>query len=255
MIGGKIMSGHNKWSTIKHKKAAVDAKRGKIFTKFIREIVVAARLGGGDLNSNSRLRAVVDKAKAANMPKDNIEKAIKKGTGELKGESYEDIIYEGYGPAGVALMIVTLTDNRNRTAAAVRSTLTKHGGNLGENGCVSWMFKRKGVFTLSTEGKTEDDITNIALELNADDFAVKGPSAFIYIDPENFDAVKADAESKGFVFEESEVTMVPDTYVKLEESDANKMLKIMDNLDDNDDVQEVYANFDIDDEIMEKFEG
>lgn len=249
------MSGHNKWSTIKHKKAIVDAKKGKLFTKFIREIVVAAKLGGGDINSNPRLRAVVEKAKAANMPKDNIEKAIKKGTGELKGENYEDITYEGYGPAGVAVMIKALTDNKNRTASSIRSTLTKYGGNLGENGCVSWMFKRKGVITLSMEGKDEDYIANFALENNADDYVIKGDEAYIYVNPDDLLNIKENLDKNGIKYIEAEVTFVPDTYVKLENEEAIRMLKLMDALEDNDDVQDVYANFDIDDEIMEKYES
>jgi YebC/PmpR family DNA-binding regulatory protein len=249
------MSGHNKWSTIKHKKAAVDAKKGKLFTKFIREIVVAAKIGGGDINANPRLRAVVEKAKAANMPKDNIEKAIKKGTGELKGENYEDITYEGYGPSGVALMIKTLTDNKNRTASSIRSTLEKYGGNLGENGCVSWMFKRKGVVTLPMEGKKEDDIANFALENNADDYVIKSDEAYIYFNPENFQEIKENLDKNNIKYIEAEVSFVPDTYVKLENDEAIRMLKLMDALEDNDDVQEVFANFDIDDEIMEKYEN
>lgn len=247
------MSGHNKWSTIKRKKAAVDAKRGKMFTKIIREIVVAAKIGGGDINANPRLRAVVDKARAANMPKDNIEKAIKKGTGELKGVNYEDITYEGYGPAGVALIIKTLTDNRNRTAAAVRSILTKHGGNLGENGCVSWMFKQKGVIVLNGEDFDEDKVTNLALEIDAEDYQLKGDVWEITLEPEDFDKAKEYLDENNIKYESAEVTLVPNTYVKLNEKDAEKMIKLLDALDDNDDVQEVYGNFDIDDEIMNKY--
>lgn len=248
------MSGHNKWSTIKHKKSANDAKRGKLFTKLIREIEVAARIGGGDINANPRLRAIVSKARAANMPKDNIDKAIKKGTGEIQGETYEEIFYEGYGPAGVAIMIKTLTDNKNRTASAIRATLSKYGGNLGENGCVGWMFKYKGVVSADKSKYNEDDIANIALEINADDYALKGDTWEIYVDPNEIDNVKETLNSKKFEFTSAEATMVPDNTIKLDENDAIRMLKLLDVLDDNDDVVEVYANYDIDDAIIEKYE-
>jgi len=245
------MSGHNKWSTIKHKKAAADSKRNKVFTKLLRELVVAAKIGGGDLESNARLRTAVDKARAANMPKDNIQKAIKKGTGELSGENYEELVYEGYGPAGVALIIQTLTDNKNRTAASVRSILTKHSGNLGENGCVSWMFKRKGLFAFENI-QNEDQITNIALEVDAEDYKYDDGYAEIYCEPDDFEDLRSKLDESGFKYENAEITMIPDTVIKLEENDASKMLKIMDSLDDDDDVQNVYANFEIDDDIMEK---
>lgn len=247
------MSGHNKWSTIKRKKAALDAKKGKIFTKLIREIVVAAKIGGGDINGNPRLRAVVEKARAANMPKENIEKAIKKGTGELKGVTYEDITYEGYGPAGVALIIKTLTDNRKRTAAAVRSILTKHGGNLGENGCVSWMFKQKGIIILNESEYNEDEITNLALEIDAEDYQLKGETWEIVLESQDFEKAKEYLDKNNIKYESAEITLIPNTYVKLSEKDAEKMIKLLDALDDNEDVQEVYGNFDIDDEIMNKY--
>ena len=248
------MSGHNKWSTIKHKKGANDAKRGKLFTKFIREIEVAARIGGGDINGNPRLRAVVSKARAANMPKDNIDKAIKKGTGEIQGETYEEIFYEGYGPAGVAMMIKTLTDNKNRTASAIRATLSKYGGNLGENGCVGWMFKYKGVITLEKSKYNEDDIAGLALEINADDYALKDDIWEIYIDPNETENVKEILDSKKIEYTSVEATMAPDNTIKLEENEAIRMLKLLDVLDENDDVVDVYANYDIDDAIIEKYE-
>jgi len=248
------MSGHNKWSTIKHKKGANDAKRGKLFTKLIREIEVAARIGGGDINSNPRLRAIISKARAANMPKDNIDKAIKKGTGEIQGETYEEIYYEGYGPAGVAIMIKTLTDNKNRTASAVRTTLSKYGGNLGENGCVGWMFKYKGVITIEKDKYNEDQIANLALDINADDYSLKGDVWEIYIDPNETENTKELLDSKKIEYSSVEATMIPDNTIKLEENEAIRMLKMLDVLDENDDVVDVYANYDIDDSIIEKYE-
>ncbi len=248
------MSGNNKWANIKHKKSANDAKRGKLFTKLIKEIEVAAKIGGGDINSNPRLRAIVSKAKAANMPKDNIEKAIKKGTGELQGSNYEEIYYEGYGPAGVAIMIKTLTDNKNRTASTIRTTLSKYGGNLGENGCVGWMFKYKGIISIDQSKYNEDQIANLALEINADDYALKGDTWEIYIDPNEVEKIKEILDSKKIEYSSIEATMLPDNTVKLDENDAIRMLKLLDVLDENDDVVDVYANYDIDDAIIEKYE-
>jgi len=245
------MSGHNKWSTIKHKKGAADAKRGKIFTKLIKEITVAARLGGADPEGNPRLRAVVDKAKAENMPKDNIERAIKKGAGELEGVTYEEINYEGYGPGGVAVLVEVMTDNRNRSVSDVRSIFTKCNGNMGETGCVSWMFDKKGliVFPKSIDF---DKLFEAALESGAEDMTDEGEQYEVITDPMNFIEVREALVKAGFQFDSADVTMIPQTMVKLEGKNAENMLKLMDRLEDNDDVQNVYSNFDISAEEMER---
>ncbi|TWJ19237.1 YebC/PmpR family DNA-binding transcriptional regulator [Geobacter argillaceus] len=245
------MSGHNKWSTIKHKKGAADAKRGKIFTKLIKEITVAAKLGGGDPNGNPRLRTAVDKAKAENMPKDNIDRAIKKGTGEMEGVTYEEIVYEGYGPNGVAVLVEVMTDNRNRTVSDVRSIFTKCNGNMGEAGCVAWMFDKKGllVFPKSIDF---DKLFEAAIEAGADDVTDEDDQFEVTTDPANFIEVREALEKAGFKPESAEVTMIPQTQIQLEGKAAESMLKMMDRLEDNDDVQNVYANFDISDEEMEK---
>jgi len=245
------MSGHNKWSTIKHKKGAADAKRGKIFTKLIKEITVAARLGGADPDGNPRLRAVIDKAKAENMPKDNVERAIKKGAGELEGVTYEEINYEGYGPGGAAVLVEVMTDNRNRSVSDIRSIFTKCNGNMGETGCVSWMFDKKGliVFPKSTDF---DKLFEAALEAGADDVTDEGEQYEVITDPMNFIEVRESLLRAGFKFESADVTMIPQTMVKLEGKNAENMLKLMDRLEDNDDVQNVYANFDISSEEMER---
>lgn len=245
------MSGHNKWSTIKHKKGAADAKRGKVFTKIIKEITVAAKLGGGDPNGNPRLRSAVDKAKAENMPKDNIERAIKKGTGELEGVNYEEIIYEGYGPGGVAVLVECMTDNRNRTVGDVRSTFTKCNGNMGETGCVSWMFDKKGLIVVSKDADFEK-LFEVALESGAEDVADEEEQYEVLTDPSSFIEVRDALEKAGFAHESAEITMIPQTMVKLDGKNAENMLKLMDRLEDNDDVQNVYANFDISMEEMEK---
>ncbi len=245
------MSGHNKWSTIKHKKGAADAKRGKVFTKIIKEITVAAKLGGGDPAGNPRLRAAVDKAKSENMPKDNIERAIKKGTGELEGVSYEEIVYEGYGPGGVAVLVECMTDNRNRTVSDVRSTFTKCNGNMGETGCVSWMFDKKGLIVVSKDVDFEK-LFEVALEAGAEDVADEEEQYEVLTDPTTFIEVREALEKAGFAHESAEVTMIPQTMVKLDGKNAENMLKLMDRLEDNDDVQNVYANFDISMEEMEK---
>ena len=249
------MSGHNKWSTIKHKKGKADAARGKIFTKIIKEITVAARLGGGDMDSNPRLRLAVDKAKASNMPKDNIERAIQKGTGELPGVVYEEVIYEGYGPEGVAVFIEAMTDNKNRTVAEMRYILSKAGGNLGENGSVAWMFDKKGLIVISKEGIGEDRLTEMAIEAGIDDIQDAGENFELFCDPAAFaEALKA-LEGQGVAIEDSQLTMLPKNSVSLDENGAKKVLKMMDMLEDNDDVQNVFANFDIDDAVMEKLAG
>jgi YebC/PmpR family DNA-binding regulatory protein len=246
------MSGHSKWASIRHKKGAVDAKRGKLFTRIIREITIAARQGGGDPDANPRLRTVISKAKDANMPKDNIEKAIKKGTGELEGYSLEEIIYEGYGPSGVAIMIDTMTDNKNRTTAEIRNILTKSGGNLGENGCVSWIFVKKGVITVTAEKYDEDTIMEIALEAGAEDIKREGDFWEITVDPESFEVVSSAFKEKGVEMIMNDVIRVPNTTVKLDEKNAAKILNLMEKLEDADDVQDVAANFDISHEVMEK---
>lgn len=245
------MSGHSKWHSIRHKKGAVDAKRGRLFTKIIREITVVARQGGGDPEANSRLRTVIAKAKEANMPKDNIEKAIKKGTGEIEGFNLEEVIYEGYGPNGVAIMIDTMTDNRNRTTAEIRNILTKSGGNLGENGCVAWIFEKKGVITISAEKYDENTLVEIALEAGALDIKNENDTWEIITEPEDFVDVRTAFSGKGIEIVMSEVMRIPTTTVKLDEKNAGKVLSLMDKLDDNDDVQNVAANFDVPDEILQ----
>ncbi len=248
------MSGHNKWSSIKHKKARVDAQRGRIFTRLIKEITVAARMGGGDEESNPRLRAAVAAAKAANMPSANIERAIKRGTGELPGVTYEEATYEGYGPGGAALLIETLTDNKNRTVADLRHILAKHNGNLGESGSVAWIFEKKGVITIPAEGLSEDDIMMAVLEAGAEDMKSDGEMFEILTAPEDFEQVKKAVEDGGYPIDSAEVTMYPKSTVKLEGKHAEQMLKLMDALDEHDDVQNVYSNFDIDISVMEQFE-
>jgi len=244
------MSGHSKWSSIKHKKAAADAARGKLFTKAIKEITVAARLGGGDMDSNPRLRDAVARGRAVNMPKDNIEKAIKKGTGELPGVVYEEIIYEGYGPAGTALYIETTTDNRNRTVAEIRNLLSKNGGNLGENGSVAWMFERKGLFYFAKEKFDEEELTLAALEAGAEDVLEDDTNFEVISGVTEFEQVKNDLIAAGLNFDHAEIAMIPQNTVKLDEKDARAMLKVMNALDDHDDVQNVWSNFDIDEEIL-----
>jgi YebC/PmpR family DNA-binding regulatory protein len=245
------MSGHNKWSTIKHKKGAADAKRGKIFTKIIKEISVAAKLGGGDPAGNPRLRSAMDKAKQENMPKDNIERAIKKGTGGMEGVVYEEIIYEGYGPGGVAVLVDVMTDNRNRTVSDVRSIFTKCNGNMGEAGCVAWMFDKKGLLVFSRDADF-DKLFEAALEAGAEDVADAEEQIEVTTDPAAFMEVRDALEQAGFKPESAEVTMIPQTMIKLEGKQAENMLKLMDRLEDNDDVQNVYANFDISAEEMEQ---
>jgi YebC/PmpR family DNA-binding regulatory protein len=245
------MSGHSKWSTIKRKKGALDAKRGKIFTKLIKEITVAARMGGGDPETNPRLRTAIAAAKAENMPKDNIERAIKKGTGELEGTQYEELIYEGYGPGGVAVLVEVLTDNKNRSIAEIRHIFSKHGGNLGENGCVSWMFDKKGLLVFSKDQVSEDDVMAVALDAGADDIKETEKEYEVIVGPSEFEAVKEAFEEAGIPYLVAEISMVPQNTIALEGKDAEKMLKLMDALEDSDDVQNAYANFDISEAIME----
>ncbi len=244
------MSGHSKWASIKHKKAAVDAKRGKLFTKIIREITVSARSGGGDPEANPSLRAVIQKAKDANMPSENIERAIKKGTGELEGVNYEEIVYEGYGPGGVAVLVETLSDNRNRTAANVRHLFSKYNGNLGESGCVSWIFERKGMITVPTDGLSEEDVFDTVVAAGADDMKNLGDVFEILTEPDSFDAVYEVVKNKGWKTEIAELTKIPKTMVELDDAKGKQMVKLMEMLDDHDDVQQVYTNADISDAVL-----
>lgn len=254
--GGLRMSGHSKWSTIKRKKGAVDAKRGKIFSKLIKEITMAAREGGGDVNSNLRLNTAVDKAKQNNMPADNIERAIKRGIGaDMAGENWEQITYEGYGPGGVAVIAETLTDNKNRTAADIRHIFTKAGGKLGGVGSVAYQFERKGFVQVSKDTIGEEEIFEKAIEAGADDVEDGGDMWDIYTAYTDFNDVKKSLENSGIVLANSELFMQPGTTVKVSGKDAGNMLKMMDMLEDNDDVQNVWSNFDIDESEMEAFEG
>ncbi|MBF0302957.1 MAG: YebC/PmpR family DNA-binding transcriptional regulator [Desulfamplus sp.] len=244
------MSGHSKWSTIKHKKGAADAKRGKIFTKLIKEITVAARMGGGDPESNPRLRRAVIEAKSQNMPKDNLERAIKKGTGELEGVQYDEINYEGYGPGGVAVLVECLTDNKNRTIADVRYIFNKAGGNIGTDGCVSWMFDKKGLISVDKANATEDTLMEIALEAGAEDVKDEGDCFEIITDPADFETVKAAVDAAKIKYEAAEITMIPQTQTRVEGKDAEQMIKFMEAMDDCDDIQKFYSNADIPDEVM-----
>lgn len=246
------MSGHSRWSTIKRKKAAADAKKGQAFTKIIREIIVAAKAGGGDPETNARLRTVIEKAKAVNMPVDNIKKAIQKGTGELPGVVYEEITYEGYGPGGVALLIKVATDNKNRSAADIRTILSKNGGSMASIGATSWQFEQKGYFSIPKEIIDEDTLMEIALEAGAQDIKSEADNYDVVTEPANFDKVKKVFDEKGIKYNTAEITMIPKSYVNLEGKEAEQMLKLMNALDEMDDVQNVYANFDIPQEVMEK---
>jgi YebC/PmpR family DNA-binding regulatory protein len=246
------MSGHSKWHTIKHKKGATDAKRGKIFTKMIKEITVAARTGGsGDVDSNARLRKAVNDAKGVNMPNDTIDRAIKRGTGQLEGVAYDEITYEGYGIGGVAVLVETMTDNRNRTVAELRHIFSKNGGNLGEAGSVAWMFDKKGYIVVDKAAKSEDELFEIAIEAGADDMQDEGDVFEIYTTPDAFESVTDALKAAGIEPQAAEISMIPQNHVRLEGGDAKSMLKLYEAIDDNDDVQKVYANFDIDESEME----
>jgi YebC/PmpR family DNA-binding regulatory protein len=248
------VAGHSKWAQIKHKKAHTDAKRGKVFTKIVKEIATAAKLGGGDPDGNPRLRTAIDNAKEVNMPHDNIKKAIMKGTGELPGVSYEEYLYEGYGPAGVAVMVEVMTDNKNRTVPEIRHIMSKNGGSLGESGCVSWIFEKKGYILVSKAKTSEDMVMTVALDAGAEDMKndPEEENFEIITAPEDFAAVKGAVEKAGLPVESAEVTMLPKTYVVLDEKTAEQMVRLIDALEDNDDVQNVYANFDIPDDVAEK---
>ena len=247
------MAGHSHWAGIKHKKAANDAKRGKSWSKIARMIIVAARNGGGDPSSNLTLRYAIDKAKAANMPKDTIEKAVKKGTGDLEGANYEEVLYEGYGPNGVAVMVEALTDNRNRTGPEVKRIFEKHGGSLGTTGCVNWMFSKKGLITVGTANVDEDDLMELALGAGAEDMENTGEVFEITCDPAAYEELKKALEEKEIPMEVAEISMVPQTMVGIdEEAVAKRVVSMMEAFDDHDDVQNAYANFDIPEEVMAK---
>ena len=244
------MSGHSKWSSIKHKKGATDAKRGKIFSKLIKEITVAARMGGGDPDSNPRLRSVILTAKSENMPKDNMERAIKKGTGELEGVNYEESTYEGYGPGGAAVFVESLTDNKNRAVADIRHIFNKHGGNLGENGCVAWMFDKKGYVAVEKSAVDEDTLMEIAVEAGAEDVREDNGAFEIITEPDDFESVKDAIDKATIPYIDAEITMLPQSTTDLEGKQALQMVKLMEALDDCEDVQKVYTNADIPEEIV-----
>lgn len=246
------MSGHSKWSSIKHKKAAADARRGKLFTKLIREIMVAARAGGGDINSNPRLRTAINTAKEANMPSDNIERAVKKGTGGVEGVSYEEVHYEGYGPNGVAVYVHCLTDNKNRTAADIRNIFSKRGGSMAGAGSVAWIFEKKGLIVVPGTGASEEQLMEIALQAGAEDFSTAGGKFEIVTEPAAFEAVKASLEKAKILPESAELTLIPKSQVPLTPEKARAVLALIDALEDHDDVQNVYANFEIPDEVMKE---
>jgi len=249
------MSGHSKWATIKHKKGALDAKRGKIFTRLIKEITMAAKSGGGDIEGNPRLRGAVAAAKAENMPADNIKRAIQRGTGELEGVNYEEITFEGYGPGGVALLVEVTTDNRNRTVSDIRHTFTKGGGNLGEAGSVSWMFHKKGQIVVPKSAAKEDDLMNIVLETGGDDLNDDGDSWEILTAPNAFESVLDAVKKSGIEVVHSSLGMVPQNYIKLQGPAASQMIRLLESLEDQDDVQNVYSNFDVDQKQLEEVAG
>jgi len=244
------VSGHNKWSSIKYKKGAADAKRGRLFSRLIKEITVSARIGGGDIDGNPRLRSAVSAAKAANMPKDNIERAIKKGTGELEGAAYEEYIYEGYAPGGAAVLVEVLTDNKNRATSEVRHAFSKHGGSLGEVGCVAWMFSKKGLISFDPAQVSEDEIIEAALDAGAEDVDTGGTDIEVVTALEDFETVKAAFEQKNLPYTAAEIAMLPQTLVELDAKAAPQTMKLMNALDDVEDVQKVWSNFEIAEEIM-----
>ena len=249
------MSGHSKWHSIKYKKAAQDAKRGKLFTKIIRELSVAARLGGGEPDTNPRLRKAIADAKTVNMPADNIKRAIMKGTGQLEGVSYEETAYEGYGAGGVAIYVEVLSDNKNRTISELRHVFSKNNGRIGESGCVAWMFKRKGYIVIEKEKASEDDILNVILDSGAEDFREDGSNYEVFTPPENYETVVNALKEHNIELAASNLGYIPQNYVKLDGKPAQQLLKLMEELEDHDDVQHVWANFDIDEEEIAKFSG
>jgi YebC/PmpR family DNA-binding regulatory protein len=239
------MSGHSKWATIKHKKGALDAKRGKIFTRLIKEITISAKQGGGDPDGNPRLRGAIAAAKAENMPADNIKRAIQRGTGELEGVSYEEITYEGYGPGGVAVIVDVLTDNKNRAVSEIRHAFSKNGGNLGESNSVSWMFTKKGVIVVAKDAVSEDKLTEIVLDAGAEDLSDEGENWEVLCDPKEFENVTNALKAAEITPEHAEVTMISSTYTKLDGAPANQMMRLLETLEDLDDAQNVYSNFDM----------
>jgi YebC/PmpR family DNA-binding regulatory protein len=249
------MSGHSKWSTIKHKKAITDARRGKRFTRLAREITVVARAGGGDTDTNFGLRLAIDKAKSANMPKDNIERAIKRGTGELKGEELSEVMYEGYAPNGVAVLVKVLTDNKNRSVADIRRVLTRQGGTMAEAGAVAWQFDRKGYIAIAPDGVDDDTIFEIAVDAGADDVVFGDNMIEVYADIENFRAVRQALEEAGIHFETAEVSMIPKTTLQLGEKKTLQVMGVIDALEELDDTQQVYSNLEISDQVMAKYEA
>ena len=248
------MSGHSKWATIKHKKGKADVARGKLFSKVIRELTIAARAGGGDPNSNPRLRTVIESAREANMPMDNIDRAIKKGTGELPGTTYEEVMYEGYGPAGVAIMIRVLTDNKNRTTAEIRHTFEKYNGSMGTANTVAWQFHPKGVISIAREKADEDTVLSIALDAGADDVLTEEAGYTVITPPESYEAVKKAFKAKGVVWESAELSREPQNTVTLNEKDAEKVLRLVEMFEEQDDVQQVFGNYAIPDEVLAKLE-
>ncbi len=245
------MAGHSKWAQIKHKKARVDAKRGKLFSKLVREIQVAVKLGGPDPELNPRLRLAIERAKAANMPSDNIERAIKKAAGGEEGAQYQEVVYEGYGPGGVAFMVVALTDNKNRTTGEVRHVFNKYGGNLGTSGSVAWQFEEKGVIYVEKEGVDEDEVLEVALEAGAEDMVTQADTYEITTSVKDFGKVRKALEEAGFKISQAQITRIPKNTVRVEGRDAERVIKLMEALEDLDDVQQVYANFDIPEEVLE----
>jgi len=245
------MSGHSKWHSIRHKKGAADARRGKLFTSLIKEITVAARLGGGDPDGNPRLRAAMAAAKSANMPGENIKRAVQKGTGELPGLSYEDAVYEGYGPGGVAILVEAVTDNKNRTVSDIRHVFSKFGGNLGQSGCVAHLFQRQGLILIDKSGTDEDDLMTVALEAGAEDMRDGGEVYEIYTSPQDYDAVLEEIRSHDLAVASADLSMIPQTTLQLAGKPAQQMLRLMESLEDHDDVQKVFANFDIEDAELE----
>ena len=249
------MAGHSKWSQIKRKKAVTDARRGQLWTKLLKEITVAARLGGGDPNGNSRLRSAVQEAKSANVPSDNIDRAIKRGTGQLEGFTFEEISYEGYGPGGVAILVEALTDNKNRTVSEVRHLFSKSGGNLGENGCVAWMFHKRAFFAIDKQAMSEEGFMDLALELEVDDISIEEETYEIYTAPEDYGPVLDELEKRGIELVGKELAMLPQSSVELGADQAPKLLKLLEALEDNDDVQHVWSNFDIDPSVLAEQTG
>ena len=246
------MSGHSKWAGIKHKKAVIDAKRGKLFSKLIKEVTIATREGGGDIETNPRLRQAITKAKEANVPADNLNKAVLRGTGALPGVTYEDVLYEGYAAGGIAVLVEAATDNKNRTSAEMRRIFSKLNGNMAGSGSVAWQFTKKGLIIVNTEDADEDTLMGIVLDAGAEDLKQEGDTFEITVEPKNFEVVKNALKDNNIKVESDELTMIPASYIKVDESQANQILNLIDALDDNDDVAHVYSNFDIPEEILEK---